>query len=30
VAGSYFGVGLFCLGEGVVAGEGDDAVDFGI
>ncbi len=30
VAGGDLGVGGFGLGEGVVAGEGDDAVDLGI
>ena len=30
VAGGDFGVGGFGLCEGVVAGEGDDAVDLGI
>ena len=30
VAGCYFGVGFLCLLEGVVGGEGDDAVELGI
>ena len=30
VAGGDFGVGGFGLGEGVVASEGDDAVQFGV